>query len=68
MSYKVILEDPFIAAISIQTSSTQKQKISKFQRFNTIPFILYPKRCSSPIWAKNVEFTRQMAALLHRLL
>jgi len=54
MSYKVILEDPFIAAISIQHPLAKKKEIS-ISEFNTIPFILYPKDSGSPFGQKMLN-------------
>jgi len=56
MDYKVLIEDPFIAALSIEHPLAKKKSIS-IAEFASLPFILYPKDTRSP-------FGQQMLAIL----
>lgn len=57
MNYKQILDDPFIAAISIDHPLAKQSSIS-ITEFRKLPFILYPKDARSP-------FGQQMLEILH---
>lgn len=58
MDYEVILEDPFIAAVSIEHPLAKKRSIS-IAELASLPFILYPKDTRSPFGPKMLAIFQE---------